>query len=106
MDKQATSRELKPGMFCFKCNVCGKPTVFDLCSLDRETKSCSSCNSSARWRAVVDALSHGLFGETVPLPDFPIRRDLRGLGLSDWPGYARLLREKFDYVNTFYHKEP
>lgn len=93
-------------MLCFACNICGAPNIFELSSLDRETKSCAGCNSSARWRALVDALSLELFGESISLPEFPARRDIRGLGLSDWPGYARVLREKFDYLNTFYHKEP
>ncbi|MBD0330085.1 MAG: methyltransferase domain-containing protein [Thermoleophilia bacterium] len=26
--------------------------------------------------------------------------------MSDWEGYAVRLRERFDYVNTFYHQEP
>jgi SAM-dependent methyltransferase len=106
MDKQVDRGELTPGTFYFACNICGTPNFFDLSNLDREAKSCAGCNSNARWRAVVDALSHELFGESVPLPDFPVRRDIRGIGLSDWPGYANLLREKFDYRNTFYHKEP
>ena len=33
------------------------------------------------------------------------RKDIRGIGCSDW-GYADLLAEKFDYVNTFYDHEP
>ena len=106
MDKHVNSGKLRPGTLCFECNICGAPNQFDLSSLDRETKSCAACNSSARWRGVVDALSYELFGESVKLPDFPVRRDIRGLGLSDWSGYARLLDEKFNYLNTFYHQEP
>ena len=26
--------------------------------------------------------------------------------MSDWEGYARVLAERFDYVNTFYHADP
>jgi 2-polyprenyl-3-methyl-5-hydroxy-6-metoxy-1,4-benzoquinol methylase len=33
------------------------------------------------------------------------RKDIRGLGCSDW-GYVRLLGEKFDYVNSFYDRRP
>ena len=51
-------------------------------------------------------LSVELFGESLALPDFPVRKSVRGLGLSDWEGYADRLAEKLDYVNTFYHQEP
>jgi SAM-dependent methyltransferase len=40
------------------------------------------------------------------LTEFPKRPDVRGIGLSDWPGYAKRLGEKFDYTNTYYHAEP
>ncbi len=42
----------------------------------------------------------------MALPDFPRVRSLRGLGLSDAPSYSERLREKFDYRNTFYDREP
>ena len=68
--------------------------------------SCESCGSTPRFRGVVHALSLGLFAESLPIPRFPQRRDLRGLGLSDWEGYATWLAKKFDYTNTFLHTEP
>ena len=33
------------------------------------------------------------------------RKDIRGLGCSDW-GYVRLLGKTFDYVNSFYDRRP
>jgi SAM-dependent methyltransferase len=47
-----------------------------------------------------------IFGEKLALGDFPIRKDIQGIGLSDWPGYAERLAEKFAYKNTFYHCDP
>jgi SAM-dependent methyltransferase len=47
-----------------------------------------------------------LFHENFLLPDFPTHREIRGLGMTDWEGYAVKLAEKFDYQNTYYHKEP
>ena len=44
--------------------------------------------------------------KSPPIPRFPARQDLRGLGLSDWEGYAKRLVTKFDYTNTFLHSEP
>lgn len=42
----------------------------------------------------------------MALPDFPVRREIRGIGMSDWHEYAAPLRDLFDYTNTFYHQEP
>jgi len=38
--------------------------------------------------------------------DFPRRKNLRGLGLTDWEGYSSALAEKFDYINTYFDQEP
>ena len=38
--------------------------------------------------------------------DFPHRKNLRGLGLTDWEGYSSALAEKFDYINTYFDQEP
>ena len=57
-------------------------------------------------RGIVHHLSVGLFGRSLPLPDFPTRKDIVGIGLSDWPGYAQGLAKKLGYTNTFYHEEP
>lgn len=57
-------------------------------------------------RAMVHALSTELFGESLPATRFPRRKDLKGIGMSDWDGYAGALAEKLDYLNTFYHTEP
>jgi hypothetical protein len=42
-----------------------------------------------------------LFGQNLTLANFPVRKDIRGVGLSDWLGYAIPLAKKFDYTNTF-----
>jgi SAM-dependent methyltransferase len=74
--------------------------------LDRERPSCEQCGSSPRFRAIVSILSEQLLGASLCLPDFPVRKDLVGIGLSDWDGYADLLSERFSYTNTYYHREP
>ncbi|MGQ9496419.1 MAG: hypothetical protein ACUVRY_09255 [Thermoanaerobaculaceae bacterium] len=53
-----------------------------------------------RLRAVVHALVWGLFGEGGCLADVPVRRDIYGLGLSDYVSYSHWLEEKFSYTNT------
>ncbi len=91
----------------FTCNVCG--TEIAECPIeiiDREVSSCSNCHSSVRFRSVVHLLSMGLFGRTIPLPRFPHDLTIKGLGMSDWPGYAEPLAKKFSYTNTYFHQPP
>ena len=57
-------------------------------------------------RSIIHVLSTELFGQSLTLPDFPVRPDIRGVGLSDWIGYAAVLPLKLSYTNTFYHQEP
>jgi SAM-dependent methyltransferase len=47
-----------------------------------------------------------LFGRVLPLKDFPRSRQIRGIGLSDWGPIAKILAKRFDYKNTFFHREP
>ncbi len=94
-------------MFTFVCNICGAScSVADRSKIERETPTCQDCGSNARIRWVVHALSMGLFGESLVLPDFPVAKRISGIGMSDWGTMARLLPEKLDYANTFYHMEP
>ncbi|HEX5631825.1 MAG TPA: class I SAM-dependent methyltransferase, partial [Gemmatimonadales bacterium] len=55
---------------------------------------------------MVHNLALALHGRPLALPDFPEDRGVKGLGMSDWAGYAEPLAAKLDYVNTFYHREP
>ncbi len=96
----------RPGTLTFQCNICSATDVIHLPGLTREGISCARCRSSARTRAIVRAVSVELFGKNLPLPDFPTRKDLRGLGTSDSEHYAVPLAQKFDYQNTYLHREP
>ena len=90
----------------YRCNICGKECESEITDLTREKPSCMSCNSTVRMRAIIRILSLELFGESLAIPDFPIRPDIVGVGMSDWEGYAERLKHKFNYRNTYYHKEP
>lgn len=90
----------------FQCNVCGFRTTFPVKELRRDEWSCWRCGSTVRFRAIIHALSVELFGKSMPICDFPERPDIKGIGLSDWEGYANRLPLKLGYVNTFYHQEP
>ena len=90
----------------FVCNICGTRCLVAAAQLQREIASCETCGSSPRVRAIIRVLSLGLFGRNFALPDFPVSRELSGLGMSDGEVYAVGLAEKFRYTNTYYHKEP
>jgi len=91
---------------CFECNICGERCLAAIDQLQREVSSCQACGSSPRYRAIIRALSLELFGQNIILPDFPVRCEISGLGMTDWDGYAVKLAEKFSYTNTYYHQEP
>ncbi len=94
-----------PGTLTFRCNVCGDVRDVEVSRLSREVSSCS-CGSTVRMRGVVRVLSLELFGRSMPIAEFPQRKDLEGVGLSDWEGYAQRLARKLTYRNTYLHKEP
>jgi SAM-dependent methyltransferase len=93
-------------MLSFVCNICDGACLVRRDELSREQPSCATCGSSVRTRAIVHLLSMGLFGRSLALRDFPHDRCIRGVGLSDWAGYAVPLAERLDYRNTHFHGEP
>src|SRR5256886_10727072 len=92
------------GMFSFVCNICGQQNSVTV--LQHEESSCSGCGSNVRLRALVYLLATELFGDEFLLPEFPVLPAIRGLGLSDQASYACTLARKFDYINTYYDREP
>jgi SAM-dependent methyltransferase len=89
----------------FRCNVCGQQNRGDPKLFTRETGACSKCKATVRMRGAVYALSLGLFGGILAIPDFP-KNSLSGSGISDWDGYANRLKKKLNYRNTFLHQRP
>lgn len=90
----------------YRCNICGTTNALEPARLGRETPDCTGCGSTLRMRAVIGLLTSSLLGTRAPLADLPERKDLRGVGLSDWDEYARRLADRFSYTNTYYHQEP
>ncbi len=90
----------------FRCNICGADVSAPRSKIRRETRSCSNCGSTLRWRSIVHALSLELFGRSLAIADFPVRFDLKGIGLTDWERYAEPLARRLGYRNTYYHQEP
>jgi SAM-dependent methyltransferase len=87
----------------FTCNICGYYNEVE--DFATEPATCA-CGSNVRLRALMHLLSMELFGSSLIVAQFPTLKAIRGLGLSDQSGYARILTEKFDYTNTFYDREP
>jgi SAM-dependent methyltransferase len=90
----------------FICNICGGRQRADLASFGRETPTCGACGSTVRYRSLIHNLSRALFDKSVILPDFPQNRQIRGVGMSDWDGFAQPLAKKLDYTRTYYDHEP
>lgn len=94
------------GQVSFVCNICDTAGLLDRQALTREVATCTTCGSSVRTRAIVHLLSMGLFGRSLALRDFPHDKRIRGVGLSDWMGYAVPLAERLDYQNTYFDEAP
>lgn len=91
----------------FQCNLCGQSCHAPVSAIrSREGHSCYHCGSTLRFRTLIWALCHGLFGENIALSSVQERHDLRGLGMSDADLYAERLPKKFNYINSYYHQEP
>ena len=89
----------------FTCNLCGKESSVAH-EFHREGGACQHCGSNIRFRALMFALSHHLYGKPIPLSDFAPDKNLKAMGLSDAPHYADKLAALFDYTNFFYHTQP
>ncbi len=96
----------EPGTLCFACNVCGEICLINGEDLRREQVSCLRCGSSPRTRALIRVLSLELLGQNLALPEFPAKKELRGLGMTDAEASAQQLAAKFSYENTYLHQEP
>lgn len=91
----------------FRCNICDamNETAIDL--LQRETPFCRVCKSTVRTRSIIMALTIELFGHSLAISQIrPKHPGISGYGLSCWDGYARRLKSKMNFINTFLHKQP
>lgn len=89
------------GDVTFVCNVCGERGVFQQAHYENpELASCEKCRSNVRFRWIVHALSLKLFGRSIPLAEFPSRKSIKGIGLTDPEAIGEVLAERFTYCNT------
>lgn len=91
-----------PRNAAYICNICGHESILT----DDQRQSCQTCGGSTRMRLMAHGIASGILQSNLPLFQIKDRFNLRGIGLSDWIGYARPLAELCRYRNTFFHKEP
>ena len=85
------------------CNFTGK--TFELEENEKGREVGVRFGYNARFRALGYVFSKLLYGEIKILCDVPVDKTIKGIGMSD-SGYASIFHEKFNYTNTYYHKEP
>lgn len=88
----------------FTCVVCGRMSRAD--SPGRESMQCHRCGATWRARAMVLGVLQSLGYSNTALKDAREDLSIRGLGTSDDIKIVKQLVNKFDYVNTYYHKGP
>lgn len=92
--------------FVFVCNICGAENkAVRFTDLDRETGRCNACGSVVRLRSLAHLLGLHLFGEPLPIREWPENHDIVGYGVSDWPVFGRHFGSKITYVNTQFDPE-
>jgi SAM-dependent methyltransferase len=96
-----------PQVIEYRCNLCGTQNRLEKQYFHRELAACQKCRANARFRGIIYVLGK-LLGvkEDIPLQKWPKRKHILGVGMSDWHGYAKLLRKKFSYENTFFDRNP
>jgi hypothetical protein len=104
--KKRAQAAVPPADGNFVCNICLLENTAELSSFSRDKPNCQSCLSTPRLRGIVLALSQALYGRAVPLPQFEKNKSIVGIGMSDWPGYANVVTDRFSYTNTMFHTEP
>src|SRR6185295_1992328 len=71
-----------------------------------ELASCNACRSNVRFRWLVHRLSLELFDRSIPLPEFPYQKGIKGIGLTDPQRISAVLAECFTYCNTYLNTTP
>jgi len=100
------TREESASVVVANCPLCAHRYTFDQDSERREGPLCPKCNISGRASAIINALSNFVGQENIALVNHPLNKDVSIIGLSDSPRYAQYLADKYNYTNTYFHKEP
>jgi SAM-dependent methyltransferase len=87
----------------FICNITGQ--TFDLNDDEKDRELASRYGYNSRFRAICYVFCKIFYGECKILNSLQDNKNLKGIGMSD-SGWANIFEKKFNYINTFYHKEP
>lgn len=71
----------------YRCNICSTAQNRFERVLDPEGSLCRGCGSNIRQRALAWLVAETLFGESLPVVEFPFS-DACGIGISDSPAFA------------------
>jgi hypothetical protein len=109
LDKlKSFSHRWSKALIRYTCNICGTNNAeSNPLQIHRELLFCAHCGSNPRFRGVVNAFQKYVLDDTrLPLTLDPSDKNIRGIGMSDWSGYADHLARICSYQNTYYHTEP
>lgn len=90
----------------YQCNLCGSGNALSVKDFHRELAFCKKCGSNARFRGIIGVLGDLLGEGPRILTEWRGDKSKRGIGMSDWPGYAKVLSKKYGYENTYYDRDP
>lgn len=85
------------------CNITGN--TFKLEDSEKGRESASRFGYNSRFRAICYVFCKLFYGECKILNHLKENKNIKGIGMSD-SGWANIFRQKFNYLNTFYHTEP
>lgn len=95
------------GSVHFRCNICGASNMRNVASFHREIPDCTGCGSTPRFRGLMKAFMEEVLGvKNAVLKDAPENKAIRGIGMTEWAGYASLLSKKYSFLETYFHAEP
>lgn len=87
----------------YTCNITGK--TFNLQNEEKHREGASRYGYNSRFRALSYVLTTSLFGKCKILSQLNVDKGIKGIGMSD-ESWSDICKEKFNYTNTFIHKEP
>lgn len=87
----------------YKCNITNNKFLLKKDDIGRE--KCNYNGFTSRDRAIVYCLMNKFDFPKTALSEI-VEKNLTGIGMSDSDGLSSYLSNSFNYINTFFHKEP
>lgn len=87
----------------FLCNITGNR--FDLNDSEKDRELGCRFGFNCRFRAICYVFCKLFYGECKIMTNLKQNKNIKGIGMSD-SGWATIMKEKFNYINTYYHTSP